>query len=197
MPERKQKAEVAEADALESGVGSAAGARSDQASSPPRFEHGIPAEAAAAGACRKTAKKIRQRAPDEEEHGHPERDEAAHGEQCEKKIFDDTVAQNIELRAKRSGEAARAGEIAVEGVKGDSGDGVGHGGAIGGKIGAEESEERDGGERSHDARESDLIGRHANLPAGDSDQQPAREVWQRQSQSADFVRCWLFSGLRG
>ena len=156
----EQQAEIAEADAFEGRVGGAAGAGGDEGASPPGFEHRICAEAGVSGAGGEGAKEIGERAADKEEDGDPERDQSADGEEGEEEIFDDAVAEDIELGAERSREVAGASEVAVEAIEGDGGDGEDDGGEVGGERVAEEGEESDGGEGGGDSREGDLVGRH-------------------------------------
>src|SRR5579862_3526820 len=158
--ERKHEAEIAEADAFQHGVRAAAEARGDKSAPPPGFEHGARAEAGASSARGKGSKKIGESAADEEEDGDPERDESTDGEESEEKIFDDAIAEDIELGAEGRGEAARAREVAVETVEGDGGDRKRDGDGIGDERIAEEGEERDGGECRGNAGERDLVGRH-------------------------------------
>src|SRR5580692_4082939 len=148
----KQQAEIAEADACESGIGCTAGARSNERASPPGFEHGVPAKSAAAGASCQRAEKIGERAAYKKQHGHPEGDKSADGEEGEEEIFDDAVAENIELGSDGSGQAAGARDIAVDAVEGDGSDGECDGCEFGCESVAEVREESHGGKCSGDSR---------------------------------------------
>src|SRR5580693_916501 len=148
----KQQAEIAEADAFESGIGCTAGARSDERASPPGFEHGVPAKSAAAGASCQRAEKIGERAAHKKQHGHPEGDKSADGEECEEEIFDDAVAENIELCAEWCCETASASEVAVNAIEGDGSDGECDGCEVGCESVAEVREQSHGGKCSGDSR---------------------------------------------
>lgn len=100
MAQREHEPEAAEADALQGGVCRAAGARRNEASSPPRLQHRVASEAAAAGSRGQAAEEIRERPAHEEQNRHPERNQAADGEEREEEIFNDAIAENIQLRAR-------------------------------------------------------------------------------------------------
>src|SRR4029077_6172788 len=167
MGERGEESEVADANALEDSIEGAAGARSHQAASPPRLEHGVAAKASASRARGEATEKIRQRAAHEKEHGNPERDQAADGKKCEEEIFDHAVAEDVELRAERRSHVARASEVAVNAVESDGGDGQEDGHRIGCERPLRKREERDRCERCDDARCGHLVWRHDKLPTTD------------------------------
>ena len=77
---------------------------------------------------------------------------SADGEEGEEEIFDDAVAENIELGAEGSGEAAGAREVAVDAIEGDGSDGECDGCEVGCESVAEVREESHGGEGSGDSR---------------------------------------------
>ena len=124
MPQRKQHAEVAEADALQDGVRGAACARSHQAAPPPGFEHRVAAEAATARCARRgrgespSACRARKTAPAPTARSSPLTAKNV------KKRFSTTRSPRISSCAPSGvAKSARAREIAVDAVERDGGDG--------------------------------------------------------------------------
>ena len=87
--------------------------------------------------------------------GKPERDHADDGEVGEVDVFDHAVAEDVDLGADGGGEIIAAGEVAVEGVERDGGDGERDGAEVGPGVAAEEA---DGSEADGDAEESYFVG---------------------------------------
>lgn len=160
MAQGELEAQGAEADAFQGGVSGAAGARGHKSAAPPRFEHGIRAEAGAVGERREAAKKIGESTARKECDRHPERNEAGDGEESEEEIFDDAVAEDIKLCSERSGELPTTRQIAIECVKSDSGNRERQGGPVGPGIATEQGHRAEG---QGDARGGDLVGRHGDL----------------------------------
>ena len=149
------ESEIAEANTFQRGVHAAAKARGDDGARP-SVMHGVGAESRVAGFHGQSAEKIGGSTAREKEDWEPERNHADDGEIGEEHIFDDAIAEDVDLGADGSGHVAGAGDVAIEGVERDGGYGENNAGKI--EPGAV-TEAENGGETDQHAEQGDFVRR--------------------------------------